>query len=611
MPRYSNLQPDQKFWVSLQAGTGIRKQALVDPETFLEWLGGVEGSTASFVAAASTDEGAEAIGDAEIADSGAAARSVSVHDGLTRRELPLHEWTGVDPTGSTTCGTQIQAAIDRASQLGIQVVARKTDIFKIGATGSKVIRSGTENYGLQFPSGIRFDGRGCTFKLAPSTNASVITNKESALAGPLTDADIHLHNFTVDGDGAASLTAGALIHLYAITGLRMSGVKVKNGRRFAGVMNRITRAHIDDLSCESIVGNGFNIGTQGTVDDLITNSYIGRIEGTGCSNLDSASAVGNPCVIAGRYCQIGTLWADNCEGGHKISVLSAGLQIALVIFLNGTSTNSGLKIQGESGFTVPDIQVGRVYCNGLQGSGLFLQYCPGLQIGQYNGVGNALAGNAPDVSLTNADYVVFGSISSRNAGQIGVNFGANLTEVTAGRILVIDPATVTTAVAAIQVASGLLRVPGKITCVDTRGGSARMSKGLDVTVATAGVKVDDAEVSGHTSVPIDIDVTGPIAFGSYVRGKWGTDAISGSVTLTAAATTTNITCNSARGFTGMRSKIRVTAINASARALERASGPCLAWQSALSTIQLVHGAAAGGEIFQWEFEGYVASVAFA
>jgi hypothetical protein len=562
---------------------------------------------ASLAAFLATPGGSAAVASVEVPDSGAAARSVSVHDGLTRRELPLHEWEGVDPTGSTTCGTQIQAAIDRASQLGIPAVARPGDIFQVGVTGTKTVRSGSENYSLQFPTKSRFDGRGCTFKLVAGANASMITNKESAAAGPLTDADIYLRNFTLDGNGAASLVSGAMISMYAVTGLRMMDIKVKNGRRFASAINRINRAYLDNLSCENIVGNGFNMGTQGTVDDLITNSYIGRIEGYGISNLDSASAVGNPFVIAGRNCQIGTLWADNCEGGFKVSVLSQGLQIDRVIFLNGTSTNSGLKIQGESGFTVPYIQVGRVYCAGLQGSGLFLQYCPGLRVDEYIGVGNALAGNAPDVTLTNADYVTFGNIQSRNAGQVGVSFGAGLTEVTAQRILVIDPATVSAALPGVLLSSGLLRIPGKLTCVDTRGGSAKMTKGIDVSVNTAGIKIDDSFISGATSSPVDMDVSGPIASGSYIRGQWGSDVISGSVTLAASATTTNITCNSARGFTGMRIKVRITPLNASARAMAEPKY----WQSANNTIQLVHSSAVGTEIFGWEFEGYVASPAFA
>jgi len=525
------------------------------------------------------------------------------------KEYAFFEDYGALGDGTTNDTAAIQAALSSGNKV---LMGTPGKTYLIGFTNTKTVNSTSERYSLLLPSGVRIKGNGATFKLANSSNCTMIMN-ENADAGP--DTDLGVDNLILDQNKAnqsapASGSPSALF-FNNCSRLFLEHNRVDGAWRFAGRFLTVTQSYFNDLYCTSSKGDGWSFGIDGTGTQHVTHSFIDNIRAEACDATIGGGVQGNPIIYTTQYCEVGKSYGKDCAGGIKIQDTALNSTFDQCIWIGNASgtSNSGVKVQGNgAGLTAKNITINAIIVSSAPGVGLYLYDCQDISIGKYIGTGNRAlgVGDATDVQIksTNTTRISFGlvrSISCKDRAFISDSTGI----VSIDRLEVFNCNDDGTPDAAVSTSgnSGLFTI-NSYSHTDTNG-TSNTTRVLSLTGAgiECRIGVVKTNLSNDTS-----NIRFNCAAGNtlYIQEmKMGTDAQEGLVTLTNGAATTTVANNSIAYFgASLYPIISIVPWNATAAALGNMRTIPVIWSTGTGfDIKMASNAGASDKVY-WKVLGW-------
>lgn len=420
--------------------------------------------------------------------------------------------------------------------------------YYVAHTSTLTINTVAYRYAVNIPTGVVYDLRGSTVKLANSQNTSVFVSSGTSGSG--------IVNGTIDGNLANQTTpatgemAGVLF--YDTDDSIVDGLTVIDARQYSGRFLDMRRARLTNLKAIASYGDCWSFGTSGSItfelaDSFIDNAYAEDCQGT------YAGLEGNAALVTAFRTTIGTLQAKDAHGGFKIQNSSAHVTVGALLFDGDDQTygsaNCGTKVQGTSGSSLYpiDINIGEIVTRNCYGNGLVVNDVDSVSIGSYmgynNGSGSGAAGSDQnDVELNTSDgtglqTVRIDQIMIDNPDAAGIRHQGDGTALL-GSVTVRNP----TGTAVQDTGSGRFYL-NDLLAIDDQGGAATMTYALHVTGTSKGrIGTVTTNLTHSTAQPrVLIAAAGnyDLVIGEVRLGS--TDVLGGVVQLTNGATSTAVT----------------------------------------------------------------------
>lgn len=429
---------------------------------------------AAVVASLAADSGSSRIGFFQV---GVGAASRTAQDKLRERwSLEDHGAVG---DGVTDDRANLQSVLNALSVRGggvVYGVQGKTYLVKAKGGSTKSVGSVSRSYGLEIPDDVIIDLQGATIKAFAGVNYVLLSNVTTA-TGTNNNHNLGIINGIVNYDQASSAGTAMGVAFYGVRKLRLDQLEVKNGYNIAMDLEGCDQFDIGTLVFRACTGAAFYVGgatasggaecTQGSIASVTCYDTVDHPTNPGLP--------GNPVLLNASYAQIGEFKAFNSDAGIKITN-GHDVQIGRVLYQDGNTQNSGLKVQGANETQLVERWTfGEVICLDCGGTGLFLIWCRDVQIGSYIGKGNVTLGLDSDASLS-GDRIKIGNFSSIDSGRIaleqststGTNFNRS-PSCTIDNALILNPWAVATSGSAtgMTITNGTMKI-GYLSMVDDR-----------------------------------------------------------------------------------------------------------------------------------------------
>jgi len=453
---------------------------------------------------------------------------------------------GATGDGVTDDGPAIRRALAFADAYGLGVVTLSAGkVYLCGKAGNKNFVYGgaptSAPYTFSIPSGVIIEGNGATLKVK-NEDSVFISNENSA---SITDTNLGMKNVVIDGNGF-SMTAGSGSYFYGVDNLVLENCTFTNGSRFACAIEKCTNINIDNFYCYSWVGQGLGTGiysgvTSGNVKSVICHNITTKVD-------EPNNFPGNPFTIGGNPISIGSIYSDTCDAGIKFS-RAKNVTVSSIICKNGTTLNSGVKIQGDDASNIcENISIGNIVCTDNYGTGLRITFSKNCQIGSYYGENNS---KTPSASGSEGDilicgYTQIGSAKSVNSGLTGLNsksgssFQTDYFEFCIDDLQIENCHSNSTAAnpTALFIQAGFARL-NKVKIIDNKS-TATISRYID-TSRNLGSKVTIEEFYARAAISPYWNIT---ATNSYIKRPDVAQIVFPNGTLTLSAVTGTITATS-------------------------------------------------------------------
>lgn len=378
-------------------------------------------------------------------------------------------------------------------------------------------------------------------------------------------------------------------HRYAVG--RILGRNLSGGHKIGpGNLDvSVGLAVFDGLALGSEADNGTdNCGfkVQGDIPDV---TGTATADGSGTLTAVTTTPVGGSAYVVGRF-----LYGPQVPYGAKITAVGSGT----LTLDTSVPAGAGLAIAASSSMPPDRVTVGQVVTRNAYGYGMYLWDCGSVQVGEFRGYRNARHGTDAEIECTRVRNLEVGSVVSVAAGTHGLNVSSGCTRVHVGSAYFRNFGDVTAD------STGVLPLSGEVTIDRLETVCDRSAANILQSVAALSdniVRVGEFRSSGITACT---RIQFPRHWlGNPIIGS-GTDAIHGEVTLSAAASSTDIananikTASYNGGF--VNPIVERWPLNESARALglPRYGVP----NNFL--LRLYHAPAVGDERFGWRLAGY-------
>jgi hypothetical protein len=334
---------------------------------------------------------------------------------------------------------------------------------------------------------------------------------------------------------------------------------------------------------ESALGSA-NSGTKVQGDAPIA---TGTAIANGTTGLTSVTGTG---WAVGQW-----IFGPQIPSGTTITAVGAGtLTVSATI-----PTGTGLVVAGYASPPPERVSFSKVVSRNCTGNGLYIYYCGDVRISDYYGYKNARNGTSFDVDTQTFTTLEIASLRIDWAGFTAINIGSSSTRYQFDQCAIYNPGDVTTTSVNGIVPGGAEGHIGLLTIMDDRKAPINFQ-------GIAQTSTDPLFVREYrcfsTSAPIRLQNSRSFVGNPLISS--GTDALVGTVTLTAAATTTTISNSNIRSVSynsgWVEPVVELVPMNASAQALglPRYSVP------STSSLKLWHNSAAGTEVFSFRILGY-------
>ena len=520
--------------------------------------------------------------------------------------------------GSTNDTAALNSATAYSASAGAKVLGRSGATYLVAETGTKSSLNAagagrTVHYAVTIPTGAQIDWNGATVKLTTGATCAAIVN---GVMNAATDVII-CENLIINGNGGPGSVTELVLFYGLAEGSRLCNVEAKGFYGVGIALYACDGCEFSDLWGRDAQGNAVQFG--GNTQFQNTRCVVtGRMGGVNLS-YDTSGNPGNPVLIGAVDCQFPILTGRNTASGHKVTANSQFLNIAGASWsgevigaeADNRTTNSGFKIQGDTGSRAKKISVGAVVSRLTKGPGLYIREAETISIASYMGTGNAITGTDADLDFDTFENLRIGQAWSDLAGQRGLALGSSAGRYTIESLIILNNKQTSANGEGLLVAAGQGYI-GYFEGGDTQNGATTMGSAISIGVGTAAgtyLHIQEARAY-YTSGGVKTVPGAPFTGRDYgklmiERAKLatGADALSGVVTLSAGVGYTQVTNENVRsnsqtvGF--MYPDIKLTPVNAAARTL-LASGPVYATINTGNFRITPPAAAAGTEQFRWE-----------
>lgn len=524
------------------------------------------------------------------------------------------ELCGAKGDGATDDRAAIQAAINT----GLVVTLDRSSTYLVAKSGS---------YCLHVLSGTKLYGNGATIKLASAQGAAPVIVTYTYL-GTTETTGVEIVDLVIDGntDNQTMSAFGPTLYLNNISASKVENVTVKNGSWYGlyaneGVSGTIHDNKIDKFRIEYARGGGFwAAGSRWTIGSVYTDNT---------PYFDVSNSQGNPFIVNITDSTIGEIYANNFGYGVKFQGISSNIVVGSIIAIGGANGahspdwtyEKNIKFQGNSGTGdyVKNITVGTIVSKSGKGAGLYLFYVDGISIGSYVGTDNNSVGYVDsngDITASQFLSVSINSVTIRETYGVGIAGGT-------GGKLSIGTFSFTSSRAShlwpIEV--GYLNVEIGTASIYRRNHSTTYGSNVyhdggtpsGTLVSTYGVRIRrlflDLDPAVYFANPWPQLFSAPNTTDNVLIDAYSFAGYPDvSIVTLSSATSTVVTDNKAVHKHGNEcgAILRITAVNAAARALSSHYAYALTEQSAGGGYTIYHPAAAGTETVQVEVLGFKA-----
>jgi lysophospholipase L1-like esterase len=504
----------------------------------------------------------------------------------------------------------INNALVASAASGLLVRGRVGATYRVQSVGNKTFINGsggtyTPPYCVEIPSGARIDWQGATLKVNIGTNAVIISNKSTSVAGDVVECS----NLIVDGGGKEDTVRGtAMFVFWGIANSRCTNISLRSCSYSAGLIANATSCSFDRLDVRNIRGQGWAFG--GNTLDQIKGCTFGIVTAENISSYGTFNQPGNSFLIGAAQTRFSSVIGRNCAGGHKLTSNCTDIHIDYSEFdgtvasgeVDNGSSNSGLKVQGDdSSNKATRITFNKIVSRNCFGAGLYLRNCGSVSISDYQSYNNARGLIDSDLDIASIDNLQISNIFSDSTGFSGATFSTGTVRYSIGKAIFRNVGAVgTSGTIGISPLSGDGNIE-YLEVIDDRT-TQRTGKAIQ---GSSDVRFVANNYRTNIANDLDIRVT-RIVLGNPILGTGGNPS-HGTWSPTAGATTTNIANANIKNYIGgqggiVQPLIELTPMNASAAALSAGGLRYYIPSNFVATV--VHSPAIGDELFAFRIVSY-------